>query len=292
LISAVFLGLYDIAKKSSVKENAVPPVLLLNTLTAAAIWMIPFGLALSGFVPSESPIAQIIAIDRMTHFKLFAKAVVAGSSWILAFFALKHLPISIATPIRSTSPFWTILIAVTFFGERPTVEQWMGILLVLLAFFAFSRVGAREGIAFHRDRAVALMVGATLLGSASALYDKYLLQNAQLSPVVVQAWFSIYLVPVMLPMAIRWWRVERRDNPFQWRWSIPLIAVFLLISDFTYFSALADPDALLSVVSPLRRSSVLIAFLFGIVQLKEHNWRAKAPCIAAILAGVFLLSLS
>jgi drug/metabolite transporter (DMT)-like permease len=290
LISALFLGLYDIAKKSAVKENAVPPVLLFNTLTAAVIWLFPLGLAASGLIASEGPLAQIVAIAPAIHFKLFLKAVLAGSSWILAFFALKHLPISIATPIRSTSPLWTILIAVAFLGERPSVEQWMGILLVLLAFFAFSRVGAKEGIPFHRDRAVALMVGATLLGSASALYDKYLLQSAKLPPVVVQAWFSIYLVPVMMPMAIRWWRVERADNPFQWRWSIPLIAVFLLVSDFTYFTALADPAALLSVVSPLRRASMLIAFLFGIVQLKEHNWKAKAPCIAAILAGVFLLS--
>ncbi len=221
---------------------------------------------------------------------LLLKSVLVGASWTCAFFALKHLPISIATPIRATSPLWTILFAVVAMGERPGLTQWLGITVVLMAFFAFSRIGAKEGIHFHRDRAVTLMIVATLLGSASALYDKYLLQTAGLSPIVVQAWFSLYLVPVMIPLAIRWWRLERAENPFQWRWSIPLIALFLLVADFTYFTALSDPSALISVISPLRRASLVIAFLFGIVNLKERNWKAKAPCIAVILAGVVLLS--
>lgn len=134
------------------------------------------------------------------------------------------------------------------------------------------------------------IIGATLLGSLSALYDKYLLQVVKLSPVVVQAWFSIYLVPFMLPLAIRWYRLERVENPFRWRWSIPLIAISLLIADFTYFTAISNADALISVISPLRRTSIIIAFLFGILQLKESHWRPKAACIAAILLGVYLLS--
>ena len=133
------------------------------------------------------------------------------------------------------------------------------------------------------------MLVATLLGSLCALYDKYLLQVERLSPVAVQAWFSIYLVPVMLPLVIRW-RRDRHRTPFQWRWSIPMIAVLLLVADYAYFKAVADPEALISVISPLRRSSVLVAFAFGILQLKEKNGSTKAPCIGAILLGVYLLS--
>ena len=109
-------------------------------------------------------------------------------------------------------------------------------------------------------------------------------------PVSVQAWFSIYLVPVMLPLVIRWWRRDRQQTPFQWRWSIPMIAVLLLVADYAYFKAVAEPDALISVISPLRRTSVIIAFAFGILRLKEKNWRMKAPCIGAILLGAYLLS--
>ncbi len=290
LLSALFLGLYDIAKKDAVKGNAVPPVLLLNVLTAAAIWTVPIAGSWLGLFPADSEFSQITSIHPAQHLMLMLKSMMVGASWICAFFALKSLPISIATPIRATSPVWTILVAVSVMGERPGLFQWLGILIVLLAFFGLSRVGAQEGIHFHRNRAVALMIVATVLGSLCALYDKVLLQQTDLRPAAVQAWFSIYLVPVMLPLAIRWWRRDRSSAPFHWRWSIPLIAIFLLVADFSYFTALSDPNSLISVVSPLRRGSVVIAFLFGVLNLKEENWRAKAPCVAAILTGVILLS--
>tara|TARA_R110002049_G_scaffold2750_8_gene22147 strand:+ start:58612 stop:59496 length:885 start_codon:yes stop_codon:yes gene_type:complete len=289
--------MYDIAKKSAVHQNAVPPVLLLNVLTAAAIWSIallaPFVLP-TDFVSSvpefTEPLKRASQIGLQTHLLMFCKSMLVGASWTCAFFAMKHLPISIATPIRASSPLWTILFAVGFMGERPGVMQWLGIIVVLSAFFVFSRVGAIEGIHFHRDRWVALMVIATLLGAASALYDKYLLQHASLSPSVVQAWFSIYLVPVMMPLTIRWYRRERKTNRFQWRWSIPMIALLLLVADFAYFTAITDEHAMIAVISPIRRTSIIISFLYGIVRLKEQNWRAKGPCIVAVVIGVALLS--
>lgn len=297
LISAVFLGCYDIAKKSSVRKNAVPMVLLLNVITAAAVWSIPIAFALlarNGItIPGSMDWStQLLELDRNQQTLLFVKSALVGCSWICAFFALKHLPISIATPIRATSPFWTVLLAVLLMGERPTLIQWLGIGIVLFAFLLFSRVGAKEGIHFHRDRWVYLMALATVLGAVSALYDKYLLQECQLPPATVQAWFSIYLVPVMLPLAIRWYRYDRGKSPFQWRHSIPLIAIFLLIADFAYFSAISDPNALISVISPIRRSAIIIPFLFGILRWNESNWRLKTPCIAGTLLGVYLLSIS
>ena len=223
------------SKKTAVRDNAVPVVLLLNVSTAAFIWSIPVTVSwFSGNGSSDGSgcgdgLAQLSRLTPGTHALLFSKSLLVGASWTCAFFALKHLPISVATPIRATSPLWTVLIAVTLFGERPGIAQWFGVGIVVAAFVAFSRVGAREGIHFTRDRFVTLMMVATLLGAVSAIYDKYLLQTAKLSPAVVQAWFSIYLVPVMLPLAFRWWRVERQTNPFQWRASIPLIAIFLLM---------------------------------------------------------------
>lgn len=292
LLSGVFLGMYDIAKKKAVRENAVPAVLLLSVLTAAAVWVIPVGASLTVSSPSDGWLFDLGHLSARTHGLLFCKSLLVGASWSCAFFALKHLPISIATPIRATSPLWTVVIAVAAMGERPGFWQWIGMGIVIAAFIAFSRVGAREGIRFSRDPYIALMMAATLLGALSAIYDKYLLQTEALPPPLLQAWYSIYLVPVMLPLAIRWWRWERATTPLQWRWSIPLISLLLLIADFAYFTAVASEGALISVISPLRRASIIIPFAFGIVSLKEQNWRGKACCIAAIVMGVYLLSRS
>ncbi|MEY3175079.1 MAG: hypothetical protein RLZZ436_2993 [Planctomycetota bacterium] len=291
LLSAGFLGLYEIAKKESLRGNAVPPVLFCNVLTQAAVWL-PL-LLLSRTHPTALPeLLRVEPLDWIAHGRLAAKSLLAGSSWICASFALKHLPISIAAPIRATSPLVTVLFAVLVMAERPSPVQWIGVAIVLTAFYAFSLAGRKEGIIFHRDRWIALMILATILGAASALYDKYLLNSCGYRSAEVQAWFSIYLVPVMLPIIGHWLLRGRSNAPFEWRWSIPMIALLLLVSDFLYFSANEQPDALISVISPLRRTSVIIAFLAGIRLYGEKNWRIKACCLAGLLAGVVVISLS
>ncbi|MEZ6033276.1 MAG: EamA family transporter [Planctomycetaceae bacterium] len=292
LLSAGFLGFYEIAKKVSVRENAVPPVLFFNVLTSAMIWL-PF-VILSQMATDVIPI-ELLQVDSLSwplHGLMFLKAMIAGSSWIFASFALKHLPMSIAAPIRASSPLWTILIATLLMHERPAPLQWIGVAVILISFWAFSLVGRREGIHFHRDRWVGFMLLATFLGSLSALYDKFLLQNKGISPSTVQAWFSIYLVVFISPLMLHWMLRRRQHEPFQWRWSIPMIAILLLVSDFLYFSAISDIRAMISLISPLRRTSVLIAFIAGVLLYQEKNWRAKAVCIVMLLVGVYILSLS
>lgn len=292
ICSAVFLGFYEIAKKASLKENAVPPVLFFNVLTAAALWL-PL-ILLSQFFPAGIPVG-FLSVEPLTgtgHILLLLKSLIAGSSWIFASFALKHLPMSIAAPIRASSPFWTITIAVLFLSERPDLWQWVGISIILISFYVFSLVGRKEGIHFHRNRWVGFMVIATLLGACSALYDKYLLQNCQMHAATVQAWFSVYLVLVMTPLVTHWYLKGRVATPFHWRWSIPMIAILLLISDFLYFTAIETPGGLISVISPLRRTSIVIAFIAGIRIYGEKNPIPKAICIMSMLVGVYTLSLS
>jgi drug/metabolite transporter (DMT)-like permease len=292
ICSAAFLGFYEIAKKASLKENAVPPVLFFNVLTAATLWT-PL-ILLSQFYPDGIPTGflRVEALTGTGHFLLFLKSLIAGSSWIFASFALKHLPMSIAAPIRASSPFWTITIAVLFLSERPDLWQWVGISIILISFYVFSLVGRKEGIHFHRNRWVGFMVIATLLGACSALYDKYLLQTCQMHAATVQAWFSVYLVLVMTPLVTHWYLKGRVATPFHWRWSIPMIAVLLLISDFLYFTAIETPGGLISVISPLRRTSIVIAFIAGIKIYGEKNPIPKGICIMSMLVGVYILSLS
>ena len=297
LIAGLFLGLYDIAKKQALTGNAVPPVLLFNVLTGALLWAGPVVWAASFPGIRLGPVAdQIVAelreLGPRDHGLLFLKSLLVGSSWFFAFFALKHLPISVAAPIRATSPVWTFFLAVAWLGERPAVAQWAGVVLIMGSFVAISRVGRGEGVKILGSPWVGFMVLATMISTACALYDKYLLQNCHYTPAVVQAWFSIYLVPVMLIPAAVWSASGRARSRFQWRWSIPWIAVLLLAADFAYYSAVCQEGALISVISPLRRVSVLVPFWFGVTALGEAQWKVKLSCILALLAGVALIALN
>lgn len=289
IASALLLGFYDLAKKHALKENAVLPVLFFGILTSGIVWL-PF-VVWSGLSPESYPSEQFLVdpLGAKAHCLLFLKSALVASSWIFGYFALKHLPLSIASPIRATSPLWTILLAVFLMGEQPSAWQWLGIAIVLAAFYAFSFVGKLEGIHFHRDKWVGYMIAATLIGACSAIYDKFLLQNVALGPATVQAWFSVYLVVVMLPFYLLWLKGAWPRGVFHWRWSIPLIGLLLLAADFLYFTAVSQEDALISVISPIRRAAVVVAFAGGILLHKEQNFRPKAICIAVLLLGILLL---
>lgn len=256
LLSALFLGAYELCTKHAVQNNAVVPVLFFSTLTGAAVW----GVLLLADTLWPGQLAMSLVTNPLSvveHLQLVLKSAIVAASWLFTYFALKHLSLSLGSPIRATSPLWTLLGACLILGERPSLLETVGILTTLGSFVGLSLAGAREGVHFHRDKWVAFLVTGTLFGAVSSLYDKYLLGHAQFNVPTVQAWFSIYLVLLFLPVAIGWKRRWWPRNPFQWRWSIPLIAFWLLIADYAYFGALRQPEALVSVVMSVRRGSTL-----------------------------------
>ncbi len=288
LTSAFFLGFYDICQKHALRGNAVVPVLFGSTATCAAVWTAL--LLLQAVLPGVLPASLLVpSLSWLGHAELLLKSVIVAASWLCTYLAVKHLPISLAAPIRATSPLWTLGAALVLLGERPSWLQLLGISTTLLSFLGLSVAGRLEGVHFHRNRWVGFMILGTLFGAASGLYDKLLLGKLKLLPSTVQAWFSIYLVVLFAPLAFFWWRSSRaRAEPFQFRFSIPLLALCLLLADFAYYSALRDPAGLISLVASIRRGSTLIAFTAGVLVFKEANGWKKLPPVLGIVAGIAL----
>ena len=287
LVSAFFLGCYDLSTKHAVRGNAVLPVLFLANGCSALIWLVlQRGASLAP--PAFAPTLHVDTLTGFQHLQLLLKSVIVAASWVCSYFAVKHLPVSLAAPIRATGPVWTLLGATLVLGERPTWLEGLGIVITLGSFLGLSVVGAREGIHFRRNRRIWLLGGGTLLGAVSGLYDKYLLGSVGFTAATVQCWFSIYLALLFLPLAVgwklRWW--QRQE--FQWRGSILLVSLMLLLADFLYFNALRDPEALVSMVSSLRRGGTLVAFAGGIFLFGEVNARAKLPAVIGVVVGILL----
>lgn len=287
LVSALFLGIYEMCTKHAVRDNAVLPVLFLSTLTGAAVW----GLLLGVEVVHPGTLPAAVRTDSLTavqHLQLALKSAIVSASWIFTYFALKHLPLSLGSPIRAMSPLATWVGALLILGERPSLLQTLGVLTTLGSFFGLSLAGAREGVKFHRDKWIGFLLLGTVLGATSGLYDKYLFGRLGFSVPTVQAWFSVYLALFFLPFAIGWQRRWWERNEFDWRWSIPLIALFLLASDYIYFGALRRPGSLVSIVMSLRRGSTLVAFAGGVLLFREPHGRRKLPAVLGILTGIVL----
>ena len=287
LLSAFVLGIYDLCTKHSVRANAVTPVFFFSTLTGALIWVAL--LAADALHPGWLP--ATLVTDPLTwrqHLQLLLKSTIVAISWIGTYYALKHLPLSLGAPIRATSPLLTLFGAIVFLGERPTWLETVGVLTTLASFVGLSFVGAKEGVHFHRDKWFWSLLLGNLFGAASALYDKYLLGTLHFSVPTVQCWFSIYLLALFTPFTLGWKLRLWPRNEFTWRWTVPGIAVALLVADYAYFWALRHPDALVAVVMSLRRANTLVAFVGSLLLFKEVNGLKKLPAVLGILVGIVL----
>lgn len=289
--SAALLGFYDVFKKKSLSNNAVLPVLALNTLFSSIIF-IPF-ILLSHFAPQMLQNSIFYVPDSggwEVHKFILLKSFIVLSSWAFGYFGMKHLPLTIVGPINATRPVMTLVGAMLIFGERLNLYQWIGVFMAVISFFMLSRSGKKEGIDFKHDRWIWFVVLAAVLGAVSGLYDKYLM--GRFNNMQVQAWYNIYQLFMMGGVLMfLWWPKRKTSTPFRWDWCIILISVFLSAADFVYFYALSMADSMISIVSMVRRGSVVVSFLFGAMMFHEKNLRSKAIDLLLVLIGMFFLYL-
>lgn len=290
-LSAMLLGVYDVFKKVCLKGNAVIPVLLLNTVFCSVIFLPLVGLSKVGVIDDDHLLYIPWTTDLETHALIVLKSAIVLASWICAYYGLKHLPITIASPINATRPILVLLGAIFVFGEQLNGWQWAGVIVSILAFGMISKSGRKEGISLKHSIWIWLVIAGTMIGAVSGLYDKYLVNVRHMDKMVVQSWYNMYQVVMMGIVCLVLWapKRHRRKHPFHWRWQIPFISIFLSVADFCYFYALSYPDALISVVSLVRRSGVIVGFVAGWLFFREKNIKSKSLDLLFVIIAMFLL---
>ncbi|MGN0228510.1 MAG: EamA family transporter [Muribaculaceae bacterium] len=282
VMSSMCLGVYDIFKKLSLGGNNVLTVLFFNTLFGALL-MSPI------LVLTIADGSIGFGGDPMGHLYIFIKSLIVLSSWTMGYYAVKNLPLTITGPINATRPVLVLLGALLIFGETLNALQWVGILLGFCSLFFISRLGSKEGFSVKHSVWLWLMLGATVMGAVSGHYDKFLLRLYE--PLQVQAWYSLYQCVIMGTVVMIIKRMSRDTTPFVWRWTIPCIALFLTIADVAYFYSLSIDGSMISVVSMIRRGSVLVSFLYGVAVLREKNVKMKLIDLSILLIGLICLVL-
>ena len=271
--SALMLGIYDVFKKQALKNNGVLWVLLAATALST--------LFLSPFL-SSGPVED--------HLRLVLKAVLVTTSWVSGLIGLKLLPITTVSTLKASRPFFVVLFSIVIFGEQLNGWQWAGVALALLALTLLSGASKKEGIDFSKSKGVAAMAVSILAGVASALYDKKVV--ASMDPLFLQSWCNFYIT-ILLAICIVVKSLHDKENreKFKWDWMLVVIAVFITGADMLYFFALKQDGALLSVISLMRRCSVVVTFVVGAIVFKEKNLKAKSLDLAILLAGIVCLVL-
>ncbi|NJB82960.1 EamA family transporter [Wenyingzhuangia aestuarii] len=290
LLSALFLSFNALSRKRSVKGNAVFPVLLVSNATSLLV-LLPVFLGSVFYADEMKNVGfYISSISLEDHFFIAIKSVLMTCSWTLAFYALKHLPITIVTPIRASGPFFTFLGAIFIYNESPVLLQWIGFFLIIISMLFYSRIGKKEGIVFKSNKWILAIVGATVFGSGSGLYDKFLFQYKNYDVLAVQWWFFFYITFFMLLLVLFVYKPNKEKmGKFHLHWTIMASGVLIFLADYFYFKGLQDPEALIMIMSAVKRSQILFTVVIGGFVFKEQNKRMKLIPLLGVLIGVFFI---
>lgn len=290
VISALFLGSYEVSKKVSVNNNAVIPVIL-SSIFFSCLLLLPFYLlSVTGSEIIAGTVFYVPQVDIRTHLFLVLKAIIVLSSWLFAYFGMKHLPLTLAAPIKATQPVLVVLGGVLIYQEHLNGFQTAGVLVTLISFFMFSLIGRKEGYSFRSNKWIWFIIVATITGAISGLYDKFLLRN--INHMAVLVYYTFYqLVILSVITRLLWYPQRKTSTPFQLRWSILFISIFLISADFVYFYALTLPDSLISVLGTVRRAGVVVPFIYGALVLKDKYLKMKMIDLIGVLIGMYLLFL-
>lgn len=290
LLAALFLSFNALCRKMSVSGNAVFPVLFVSNATSLLL-IFPFFIGSIFYAEKFQEIGMYVpGITLEDHFYIGIKAVLMTISWVLNFYALKYLPITIVTPIRGTGPFFTFLGAMFIYNESPVLFQWIGFFLIVISMIFYSRIGKKEGINFKNNKWIFAIAGATFFGSCSGLYDKFLFQYQNYAVLTVQWWFFFYVTIFMLLLVLFVYRPNKEKmGKFKFHWSIPASGSLIFLADYFYFKALSNPEALIMILSAVKRSQILFTVIIGGLIFKEQNKRMKLIPLAGVLIGVFLI---
>lgn len=274
ILSALLLGIYDVAKKAAVHKNSVMWVLFSTTAMSAAL------------------LAPLYQGGSAAEFGLIVpKAFLVTASWISGLAGMKMLPLTTSSTIKASRPVFVVIFSIILFGERLNPGQWTGVVIALAALWMLSRSSKREGIDFKADKGVWYMFISVITGVASALYDKHIMKG--LSAGFVQSWSTLFIA-VLMGLALVWEQKRGKEagTPFKWDWNLLIVSLSILFADMAYFNALKDPDALLSIVSLLRRGCAIVSFVLSVILFKEKNAGRKAVDLGILMAGLTIMAFS
>lgn len=290
-LSAMLLGFYDISKKKVLRNNPVLPVLCLNTFFSSLIFL-PFIIASTNGWLNQESLFFTQTYGWEGHKYILLKSVIVMGSWICGYYGIKNLPLTIVGPINATRPVMVLIGALIFLGEHLNLWQWIGVIIAIISFYLLSRSGKKEGIDFRHNKWIALIILSNLLGALSALFDRWLLDpdGLAMNKMALQSWYNIYQCLMLATvLVVHRFLPSAGQQHFHWDWCILCISLFLSAADFLYFYALTDDSAMVSIVSMIRRSSVIVSFLFAALVFKEKNLRSKLFDLFLVILSLLFL---
>ncbi len=234
-----------------------------------------------------------------------AYAVASGLCWggalAMMFWAYTMEEVSRSSAIIHTFPVFVAFMGVFFLGETLSPGQWAGIFVVVGGAFLISIWGSQGGIALRLNRALPILIGASLMTALAIVLGKQALNELPVWVVYSMRNYGMGVVFLTL------WRPGAWGQFFQamrdWRTFLLMVAAeFTLAPLAVWLNVLAIGLGPVSLVATATATRPLSVFIFGTLfstrwlpMLEEPlEWKTlsvKLVAVVMVLGGIAMLTL-
>jgi len=223
---------------------------------------------------------------------IYTASVFATIAFLFVAKAVRHMDISIVSPLLSFSPAVVAVLAFFILGERITYLQLFGILLLILGSFVLEAENHNTKKIFtkkFKSNYFYYIILALILYGFCSILDKFILNN--ISPLtyipIVHFFIAINFI-ILICIFHNGFEGIKHGIKSAGKW-IFLVAV--LVTGYRLSQAQAISMTYVSLVIPIKRMSAFFATVVGGRVLHEKNLAKRTLACIIMLAGSFLVIL-
>ena len=290
LIAAGCIGVKTVLQKSELKkEHSLDYVVVMSLISmAVALFLWPW-------VKWGDINWQLIGY-------IYLASVLGSLSIWLGAKALRHLDISLVSPQEVLTTVFTLLFAYFLLGDHLTGIQWVGVAVLLIGGLMLTRdsfvtshsfgwlASLQIGNLYNKKNVLffelLLLLSMIFLG-LSSIVDKMVLQQTGtitfIFLVSIFLFINHLLIYTLVVGDVR--KIPKKVDKLGW--TIVLIAILTTVSRLSYAQSLGLAE--LSLVIPVKKSSILISTIWGGKLFKEGHLWLRLAIAGLMLVGVWLV---
>ncbi len=278
----IFIALYGILKglREPVKKNILKDINVLTTL---------FVYTAVGFLMSVPTAKGVFNVPADMMWLIVVKSSSIFIAWIMAFVAIKKVPVSIYGITDMSRVVFSTLMGIVFLGESLTIQGLISLLLVVTGLYlANRRQGSRNEN--YSAKYIWIILGSCLLNGISGTLDKVIMSTGTVTSSALQFWFMLMTsLMYLLYIVIKKERLQlgkALKNPW-----IYTLSFSLIFGDRLLFIANQDPDSRVTVMILIKQSSAIVTIILGKLLYNEKNVIKKLACAGLILIGIMIATI-
>jgi drug/metabolite transporter (DMT)-like permease len=209
--------------------------------------------------------------------------------------SLKHLPISIVTPLGNLIPLFSLILGFTLLNEVIGIYQILGVFILIFGSYILSTDGHIKNAhkplkKLFNSKYMYFILISTVFMALVAIMSKIILGKGipSLDLLFYHNGFSA-LIFLCITFIVYDGIKDLKEGYSIAGWWILVIAVFGATGAYTKLMALSDPLGKVSLVIPFIRLRGLISTVFGGALFHEEHIFSKAVACVLMLIGVGLI---